>query len=81
MVGAWQMYSQVTDDSFCPATAIATGIPSPPSRASAAASAAPTSTVTRWTQVRVAMAWVLSEILPRDQFVHLCILPFVLHSW
>lgn len=38
---------------FFAVTAIATGIQLPPSRVSAAASAAPTSTVTRWTQVSV----------------------------
>lgn len=38
---------------FFAVTAIATGIPLPPSRVSAAASAVPTSTVMRWTQVCV----------------------------
>lgn len=44
---------KATYGSFFAVTAIATGIQLPPSRVSAAASAAPTSTVTRWTQVGV----------------------------
>lgn len=75
-----QSYSQC--DSF-PATAPATGTPWPPSRAFAAASAAPTCTAMKWTQVRLLKPRVLfdASTIGIDLSDPYAFLPFIAHPW